>query len=311
MKWYFLFFLSIFLVGCTLQNTTSPEHSTFHCPSVKEGRGVTLDFVQYAPPPEVREGRDFSLGLAFSNAFAEGIDFDLTLQDTVDAPGSFPTEGVHETLHIEGAVVENDQWHEPGCRLLEETELTEYTLGPYFYKPLAFEDVTHFTGNLRYQGRTDAGFTFCIFNPAHGPASCSAQEQISSNQLGWQNMKAPVMITTVQKILIGSKDGVTLKFAFDIANVGGGYIGGNGELTVDVKSQDLSFTCFSEEASLEGGQHLQLVLDSEQDYTARVECETFLTLDRMQTSLIELELQYPYVYPFKSEEMKLLPEQSR
>ncbi|MEK6839626.1 MAG: hypothetical protein AABX72_01685, partial [Nanoarchaeota archaeon] len=251
------------------------------------------------------------LGLVFSNAFAEGMDVDLTLQDTVDTPGSFPAEGVHETLHLEGAVVENDQWYEPGCRLLEDTEPTEHTLGPYFYKPLAFEDITHFTGNLRYQGHTDAGFAFCLFNPAQGPTSCSAQEQISGSQLGWQNMKAPVMITDVRKILIGSKEGVHLKFAFDLANAGGGYIGGNSEITVDVTSQDLSFTCFSEDASLDGGQHLQLTLDSEQSYTARVECETFLTLDRVQTSLIELALEYSYVYPFTSEDMKLLPERSR
>ncbi len=300
---------ALILSSCTNYFGGSKQPDTsFHCRLLKEGRGVVADFVQYAPPGEIREGRPFTLGLAFSNSFEDAITVDLQLQDTIDIP-EFPDEGISQSVLVEGSLVENNLWHEPGCRLMGENGLTELSLGPYIYRPVTFDDEVQFRGTLNYHAITDASLSACAFNPAMGPSTgCSTQQ--TYHDFGWKNSKAPIFITSADKTLIGSKDGVTLQLTFDIANAGGGYAGGDGLVDFSLDGEGITFNCYSDQTHDDRGNMISLLLDQETE-RAQVHCETFLSLDRMQVFPVTIHLQHDYTYPFSSVPAKLKPGTAR
>ena len=302
MKLFFLLVL-FFLAGCTSFSPGGLQDGTsFQCPSFKEARGVIVDFIQYAPPEEIREGKPFSIGLKFANYLDEVMSVDLSLQDTVDVP-DFPDEGVHETIVVESAFVDEEAWRQPGCRLSESEGLTELTLGPYVYQGVDFDDQTAFVGTLQYPAVTEASFPVCMYNPAEGGGSgCPLTQSYSPSSLGYRNEKAPVLFTSVEKRLIGSSEGVTLQLFFTLDNLGGGRISGDGvDFLLD--GGGMTFTCYSDFGKSTGSQQLRLQLDEE---PVDVECETFLTLDRVQASTVMAELHYTYSYPFRSDTTKII-----
>jgi hypothetical protein len=286
----------------------------YRCPPLKEGRGIVADFVQYSPPQQVREGLPFSLGLVFANHFFDALPVDLIIQDTVDYSG-FPAEGISETVVIDGALVENNIWQRPGCRISGEQGMVQLDFGPYTYTSssrqgygtpsLSFDDTTLFQGYLRYHAVTDASLFLCAYNPAFGGGgNCPSTQRYPSSSFGWMNDKSPLSMVDAQKVLIGSREGVTLRFTLLLRNMGGGYIGDDGTVQFILDGDGLSFSCFSEEATFQKGNSMTLVLDPD-TRQAFIECETFLMLDRLQSFPLRINLQYPYVYPFVSEPMTI------
>ena len=307
MKLTFLFFILIVIIsGCATpfgeKELSGPD--VFRCP-YREGRGVIADFVQYAPPDQVREGELFTLGLVFFNMFDEQKNIDLQIQDTTDTPG-FPPEGIHENVNIESAVVENERWIEPGCRIDQE-EFVEFETEDYAYQSVKFDkDTVQFRGTLTYDTAVDLGFMMCVFNPAQGGNfQCSTEQQYGGNELGLMNTKAPVFLDRVQRTLVGSRKETKVKLTFDVRNGGNGYVGGDGGVDVVLRSSDLAFRCFSDEAASQGTQQLHLILDRDEQ-VAHVQCETSLTADRLETHYVDFMLQHTYVFPFSSQPMELL-----
>ncbi len=304
MKYFSLVLLIfvLFLVGCSqfgIPSNNNRENPAFQCPSFKEGRGVVADFIEYSPPEEIKDGREFSLGLKFANHFVEPTAVELHLQDTTDMNG-FPDEGVSQQVVVEGATAEKNIWYRPGCRITGEQNFAELDLGPYSYSPILFDDVITFKGYIQYDAFTDASLFICAFNPAAGPGtSCSTKESSSESALGWRNSKAPIAVTSVERLLIGSKDGVDVKLDLEIENEGGGYVGGDGSIDFSLSAQGMTFTCESEQAGFEKGEHMTLKLDREKS-TVQVHCESFLNLDRTEAFDTRITLHYPYVYSFDS-----------
>src|SRR3990167_4620974 len=94
MKLYLIILAVLLLAGCA--TPTTPGDTTppaFQCPSLNEGRGLTVDFIEGAPPSTIKEHRPFTLGLKFSNHLDIPVNAYLTLQDSVDHQG-FPEEGI-------------------------------------------------------------------------------------------------------------------------------------------------------------------------------------------------------------------------
>ena len=302
--------LALFLLaGCASLNQEDDLQGSapqFQCPSFKEARGVVVDFIQYAPPEEVREDKPFFIGLKFANYFDDVMSVDLSLQDTLDAP-NFPDEGVKQTIIVDSAFVDEQTWRQPGCRLSEEEGLTELSLGPYTYSNLDFDDQTSFIGTLKYSAVTEASFPVCAYNPAEGGGSgCPLTQNYNAASLGYRNEKAPLAFTSVEKRLVGSQTGVTLQLFFDIENIGGGTVSGE-DIDFVLGGEETSFICYSEHGKASGAQQLRLRLD-ENDH-ATVECETTLSLDRVQAFTLTTELAYAYVYPFQSDSLKIMDSQ--
>ncbi len=305
----FFIVLLVLVSGCAVTNS-GPDRGPFSldCPSLKEGRGVTIAFVPYAPPPEVREGEPFRIGLKFANHFEDGKSVDVFVQDSVDVAG-FPPEGLSESLMVDGALIDRGTWVAPGCKLFEEGGLGEFSAGDFVYdfaESKGFGDTVTFQGVLRYDADSEVFFDLCIVNPAlFGTQGCPLTEGFSGSQLGWENDRAPVTVTSVEKMLVGDKDGVTLHLLIGLRNEGGGMIGGDGSFDFLLNHDVGTFTCFSEQAELDGSEELRLKLNTKRE--ASVTCRTKLTPDRLQKHMFSVQLSYPYEYRFASAQMKLIP----
>ena len=300
--------IALLLAGCAAVPFGKKEirDDSFRCKNIGEGRGVTADFLQYAPPEEVREGRDFTLGIAFANYFDDAMPVELKVQDTTDTNG-FPDEGVEQSLLIDGSLVDNGIWYEPGCRLAEEEGIAELSLGPYNYKPVPFDDIIQFRGTLAYDADVESSFIICAFNPAMGVTSeCATSEVYGESDMKGRNSKAPIFVDGVEKIIIGSKEGATIKFDATIRNAGGGYAGGDGTVDFSMGAEGMALECYSDSARSATKSGMSLSFDKETD-EAVVHCETFLSLDRMQTFPVNMKLEYKYVYPITSIQVKLKP----
>lgn len=297
----------LFLTGCTVSNPfqRSDERSevpSFRCTSFGQGRGIVVDFVKEGFPEEVRENRPFAINLKFANHFADAMVVDLLVQDTTDLDG-FPDQGEKRTLTLESALVDQGRWYGPGCRIAEEGGFAELGLGPYVYHGAFFEDRVAFEGTLKYDGVTDVSFVACAFNPALGAGSfCNAHETLSGPSLGLGNDKAPVFVSSLDKTLTGSKDGVVLSLDILLQNNGGGYVDG----PVDFSLDGSGFTCDSDRATFGGGHSLELTFAPGKN-SIRVQCQEFLTVDRVETHTMSIVLRYPYSYPFRSEFLRVLP----
>ena len=299
---------ALFLVGCASVPFGKEEirDDSFRCQNLGEGRGVVADFLQYAPPEEVREGRPFTLGITFANYFDDAITVDLKIQDTTDTDG-FPEEGIEQSIMIDGSLVDNGIWYEPGCRLVEENGIAELSLGPYNYKPIPFDDVVQFRGTLAYDEKIEASFITCAFNPALGVVSgCATSESYGELDIKGRNIKAPIFLSDVEKIIIGSKEGATMKLDVTIRNAGGGYAGGDGTVDFSIGAEGMALECYSDSAKSSTKNGMSLAFDKETD-EAVVHCETFLNLDRMQAFPVNIKLEYKYIYPVTSIPVKLKP----
>jgi hypothetical protein len=300
----FLLLLLVLLVvsGCDLfsfdRESGTPLVS--RCQDLGTGRGVVAEFIN--DNDRLREGFDFSLNIKLANYFENSPFMEVYVDDNVDLLG-FPREGITHQLDIEPAIVDFDVYQSPGCRISGGGSTT-YTLGRYVYSTLPdqAEHSIRFNGVLKYQGFTEAMFSYCLTNKDQVPTpSCR-----NNLNLGWKNAKAPVAVTSVDSRSVyydESEEGDLIEefvVLIDIENLGGGFIPAPiGEPALDFKLEsvpNIGFECESAQAEERGSNdRLTLILDDEK---AHIECSTFVSIDREIPLSFEVELTYPYEYLF-------------
>lgn len=304
-KIIFLILLVIFISGC-IPKSKDGVQDTFRCRSFPPGRGVVVDFINSAPPLEIREGKRFTVSLKFANHNKDSMNVQYYVQDSTDADGFEDQSG---SVLVEGATVEGSRFFAPGCNLFGE-DLAEKNLGIFTYGNLQFDETTYFTARINYDYTSLTGGNICVYNPALGSIEgCSEFETVSGDMLGYGSRYDPVTVTRVEKKLTGlGRDGVLINLDIFIENLGMGLINTEGGETVNfrISSQDgLSFSCNSENMA-EGsrsGNNLRIYLDEKR---AMVNCESEINTDRLTKYGFDIELDYPYEYYARTGPVKLI-----
>ena len=308
-KLIILILILFIITGCASfpkkdDNTLQPD--IFRCKSFGSGRGLVVDFIENAPPLQIRDGRTFPVSLKFANHNKDPIEVQYFVQDSTDVFG-FDDQG--SSLTVEGAEIENNKFYIPGCKIFGEN-LPEKNFGGFVYRNPEFDETIQFFARIRYDYVALLNGFFCVYNPALTSGfGCSDKETISGEGgLGLSTRYDPVTVTKVEKTITSlGENSVLVNLDIFIENLGKGIVNTEENEVVNfrISSQDdVSFMCSSYnmvDGSREGS-NLRVFLDQGK---VSINCWTEVYVDRQVKYGFDMELEYPYEYIVRSGPIEL------
>ena len=302
-KVIFILLLLILISGCaTFKKRPDTTPDILRCRSFGPARGIVVDFVENAPPKEIREERKFTVSLKFANFNKNAMDVEYYVEDNTDASGF---ENQLGSVGIEPAAIEEKdgilRLYEPGCNIFGE-DLPEKNLGIFVYNNLEVDKELEFIARIDYDYISLANGYFCVYdvNRQGSSVPCSMTEVLSGeNALGLGTRYDPVAVTRVEKTLVGFGNYILVNLNIFIQNlIENGIVDTeNGEI-VDftmIPDGELNFDCGSDNIvpGSKRGNSLRVYL---KDRKAIVNCQSEVNTDRLVKYGFNVELRYPYEY---------------
>lgn len=311
MKTFILVLIAILLVNACAKkplNEGPTFFSNLRCTDIAPRRGLSVDFIGNAPPTELTPGKRFPVSLKFANYHREPIYADITVQDD-SGTQNVGTKKFEVT--VEGATYENNRLVVPGCNINE--DLPEKNLGLFSYNLDANKDI-RFVAKVKYEYASTISGSLCVFNPiVSSSTGCSASESLTGpTALGPGTAYDPVTVTRMDKTLVGTdQNHVIVNLDVYIKNlVKSGVVSSPDQETVSFRiASEIPLNCRTRKENDNKGTFFDVILDEEGE--ARVNCESMLSLDRLEQGTFTIELAYPYEYFIVSQPIRYRAEERR
>ncbi len=273
-------FLILIISGCKLIGRGEGKGPEAHI-SEEEIRigneGIYMSFIDNAPPAEVYDSEVFPVIINFENKGASDAEGSILIQ--LDDNLKLDDGRLKESFKLEGKSVGNPEG---------EKETIRASINPYL-----FEDTEIMTRLVRvianYQYQTNAIANVCIDTDPFGEVevggiqkACEVEDIMLDKGQG-----APIAVTRIEPMMMGSSTKITPKFRIYIENVGGGE-----PSSTDNKPNVVKIKAYLSEE--------ELICDDEElniDKRESIACSLSEGISKKQesyTSLISIKLDYNY-----------------
>lgn len=203
--------IALFLTSCQYSGILKKEQ--IKIPAVHEGtQGVTLEFLQNAPPPEIYEDRLFQIMIQVRNAGATDIRGGMLVLSVAEQQISMET-GKDQRYDLEGKSVYNPE----GSR-----EIKEYLAKTRLIMPSIKSQTTPITASTCYPYQTKATALACIDTDLAGIVKTKPCRTSKITLSGGQG--APIAVTSVEPKMTPHQDPEKIipEFHIKIRNLGKG-----------------------------------------------------------------------------------------